>query len=102
MTDIAPAARRYIRPEISVGSILNMLTILAMFAAAVSGWADMKARIEQQDRRLTAAEAELKDQRRETFAVTTSVTELRSDIKHLLDEMARTRAAIERMNRNGG
>lgn len=80
-------------------SLGNLVVLGTMIASLAVGWSRLETGLAHHDDRITETEQELKELRRDQRGFETSVAGLRSDMKHLLTEMARTRETIERLER---
>lgn len=77
----------------------NVLTIVLLLCSLAAGWTRMEVALTDHERRIEDSEAELKEVRRDQRGFEAGFAGLRSDMKHLLSEVSRTRQTIERLER---
>ncbi|WP_281928481.1 hypothetical protein [Roseibium album] len=77
----------------------NAITILIMLATVTAGWTRMEAALADHERRILEAEQEVKEIVRDQRGFEQSFAGLRSDMKHVIAEVSRTRQTVERLDR---
>ena len=100
---LGAAAKRIVRPDISVG---NILTVVMIIVSAVAGWTAMRTTQDEHDRRILEnkaavaqlaleTRAELADLRKERVQLLTTMSAVQTDLRHLLAEVTRLRTSLE-------
>jgi len=87
---------RWIQPGISVG---NLIVLGSMLIGLATSWTTMQSALGEHERRITENADELKELRREQHTFSMGFAELRADMRHLLEEVSRTRKALEQLER---
>lgn len=93
---MAEQKTRWIQPGVSVG---NLIVLVSMLIGLAMGWARMESALGEHERRIGENASEVKELRQEQRTFSMGFAELKTDLRHLLDEMSRTRQALERLER---
>ncbi len=93
---MAEARHKWIQPGISMGNVIVLVTMVAGLAA---GWGRLEAGLSNHDRRITENASDVKEIQRDLRPLSTELTEIRSDMKYLIQEVGRTRQTLERLDR---
>lgn len=93
---MAEQKSKWIQPGISMGNVIVLVTMVAGLAA---GWGRLEAGLSSHDKRITENASDVKEIQRDLRPLSTGLTEIRSDMKYLIQEVGRMRQTVERLNR---